>query len=252
MLAELQEIFWWEAAIAAQTSHGLGDPRRPGSLGGVPGIPVRRHCAAGEQRQRTRDEALSVEPQQQSLRGNTRGRTAAILASFTSTCSRHEVDPQPYLTQLLVSLPTLCIDDLATDRWKAAQGTRPPPQQANIRNLDPACGSRSGHGSPLAWPRVAASLYAIESCRRLNIRVRDYLTRFLAGLDGTRLQRVPISRQWPKHGSENLSPPPAHRQPSNWLGAYIQMVLWARVRSGKGHMIAKQRVCFFGNFRMTT
>jgi len=29
-----------------------------------------------------------------------RGRTAAILASLTSTCRRHEVDPQLYLTQL--------------------------------------------------------------------------------------------------------------------------------------------------------
>ena len=33
--------------------------------------------------------------------GNPRGgRTAAILASFTSTCRRHEVDPQLYI-QLL-------------------------------------------------------------------------------------------------------------------------------------------------------
>ena len=40
--------------------------------------------------------------------GNPRGgRTAAILASLTSTCRRHEVDPQGYLTQLLVNLPGL-------------------------------------------------------------------------------------------------------------------------------------------------
>ena len=38
--------------------------------------------------------------------GNPRGgRTAAILASLTSTCRRHEIDPQLYLTQLLVNLP---------------------------------------------------------------------------------------------------------------------------------------------------
>jgi transposase len=38
--------------------------------------------------------------------GNPRGgRTAAILASFTGTCRRHEVDPQLYLTQLLMNLP---------------------------------------------------------------------------------------------------------------------------------------------------
>jgi transposase len=40
--------------------------------------------------------------------GNSRGgRTAAILASLTSTCRRHEVDPQLYLTQLLINLPAV-------------------------------------------------------------------------------------------------------------------------------------------------
>jgi transposase len=38
--------------------------------------------------------------------GNERGgRTGAILASLTSTCRRHEIDPQLYLTQLLMNLP---------------------------------------------------------------------------------------------------------------------------------------------------
>ena len=40
--------------------------------------------------------------------GNARGGwTAAILASLTSTCRRHEIDPQLYLTQLLINLPAL-------------------------------------------------------------------------------------------------------------------------------------------------
>jgi len=60
--------------------------------------------------------------------GNERGgRTAAILASLTSTCRRHEVDPQLYLTQLLVNLPSASISDLPAwlpDRWKAAHKTR--------------------------------------------------------------------------------------------------------------------------------
>jgi transposase len=60
--------------------------------------------------------------------GNVRGgRTAAILASLTSTCLRHDLDPQLYLTQLLVNLPALRISDLPAwlpDRWKAAQKTR--------------------------------------------------------------------------------------------------------------------------------
>ena len=48
--------------------------------------------------------------------GNERGgRTAAILSSITSTCRRHEIDPQLYLTQLLANLPATPISQL--DRW---------------------------------------------------------------------------------------------------------------------------------------
>ena len=46
--------------------------------------------------------------------GNTRGgRTAAVLASLTSTCRRHDIDPQLYLTQLLVNLPVTTDGDLS-------------------------------------------------------------------------------------------------------------------------------------------
>jgi transposase len=50
-----------------------------------------------------------------------RGRTAAILASLTSTCRRHEVDPQIYLTQLLMNLPQTKMSELSDwlpDQWK--------------------------------------------------------------------------------------------------------------------------------------
>jgi transposase len=60
--------------------------------------------------------------------GNARGgRTAAILASLTSTCRRHDVDPQRYLTQLLINLPTLPISQLSQwlpDQWKINHSAR--------------------------------------------------------------------------------------------------------------------------------
>lgn len=60
--------------------------------------------------------------------GNPRGgRTAAILASLTSTCRRHAVDPQLYFTQVLVNLPSWPARDLDAwlpDRWKQGQAAR--------------------------------------------------------------------------------------------------------------------------------
>jgi transposase len=60
--------------------------------------------------------------------GNVRGgRTAAILASLTSTCRRHDIDPQLYLTQLLVNLPVTPDAELSAwlpNRWKLDQKTR--------------------------------------------------------------------------------------------------------------------------------
>ena len=60
--------------------------------------------------------------------GNPRGgRTAAILASLTSTCRRHDVDPQLYLTQLLANLPQIRKTELANwlpDQWKIHQAER--------------------------------------------------------------------------------------------------------------------------------
>jgi transposase len=60
--------------------------------------------------------------------GNQRGgRTAAILASLTSTCRRHDVDPQLYLTQLLMNLPTWPHRDLDAwlpDQWKLRHAAR--------------------------------------------------------------------------------------------------------------------------------
>ena len=60
--------------------------------------------------------------------GNARGgRTAAIRASLTSTCRRHDIDPQIYFTQLLTNLPLTSDGDLSAwlpDRWKLDQKAR--------------------------------------------------------------------------------------------------------------------------------
>jgi transposase len=60
--------------------------------------------------------------------GNPRGgRTSAILASLTSTCRRHDIDPQLYLTQLLVNLPATKVSELPAwlpDQWKLLQAAR--------------------------------------------------------------------------------------------------------------------------------
>jgi transposase len=62
--------------------------------------------------------------------GNPRGgRTAAILSSLTSTCRRHGIDPQLYLTQLLVNLPQARMSELSAwlpDQWKLRQAAHQP------------------------------------------------------------------------------------------------------------------------------
>ena len=53
------------------------------------------------------------------------GRTAAVLASLTSTCRRNGVDVRRHLTQLLTDLPTTPIsqiDQRLSERWKTTIG----------------------------------------------------------------------------------------------------------------------------------
>ncbi len=70
--------------------------------------------------------------------GNQRGgQTAAILASLTSTCRRHDIDPQLYLTKLLMNLPQTKMSDLPTwlpDQWKLRQAA----QLASLERAIPA------------------------------------------------------------------------------------------------------------------
>jgi transposase len=56
------------------------------------------------------------------------GHTMAVLASFTSTCFRHKIDPQRYLTQLLFNLPVTPTAEL--DRWLPDQWLRLNPANA--------------------------------------------------------------------------------------------------------------------------
>lgn len=45
-------------------------------------------------------------------------------------------------------------------------------------------------GSPQAGPKVAAILSVVESCRRLNLPVREYLAAVLPGLADRPIQRL--------------------------------------------------------------
>jgi len=57
-------------------------------------------------------------------------------------------------------------------------------------------------GSPQAGPKVAAILSVVESCRRLKLPVRDYLTAILPGFGDLPIQRLPelVPAAWlPQH-----------------------------------------------------
>ena len=59
------------------------------------------------------------------------GHTAAVISSLTSTCQRHHVNPQVYLTQLLTNLldtPSSRLDEWLPDQWKKRN---PPPAPAD-------------------------------------------------------------------------------------------------------------------------
>jgi len=45
------------------------------------------------------------------------------LSSLTSTCRRHDIDPQRYLTQLLTNLPAMPISQL--EQWRPDRWVRP-------------------------------------------------------------------------------------------------------------------------------
>jgi hypothetical protein len=62
-------------------------------------------------------------------------------------------------------------------------------------------------GSPQAGPRVAAILSVVESCRRLEISIRDYLAAILPGLADLPIQRLPdlTPATWVAHAPGSLA-----------------------------------------------
>ena len=123
-----ERSFSLEGAVAAQASHGRGGELCSGPMGGLNvfcsdgAVPIDNNVSEREMKRvvLNRKNSLFV--------GNPRGgRTAAILASLTSTCRRHDVDPQLYLTQLLMNLPAARISELSAwlpDQWKQLQTAR--------------------------------------------------------------------------------------------------------------------------------
>lgn len=89
---------------------------------GDPDVPIHNNLAEQEMKRQALNRKNSL------FVGNERGgETAAILSSLTSSCRRHAVDPQLYLTQLLVNLPGTSeknLDDWLPDIWKTKQPPR--------------------------------------------------------------------------------------------------------------------------------
>ena len=59
---------------------------------------------------------------------DTGGRTAAILASFITTCKRLHIDPFAYLRDIFQRISAHLakrLDELLPDHWKAAQSATP-------------------------------------------------------------------------------------------------------------------------------
>jgi hypothetical protein len=93
-----------------------------------PEVPIHNNLAEQEMKRQALNRKNSLFP----LRrwGNERGgETSAVLSSLTSSCRRHGVDPQVYITQLLVNLPAIGEDrerlaEWLPDRWKQREAKR--------------------------------------------------------------------------------------------------------------------------------
>lgn len=108
---------WSELSVFAGMSTALSDPAAFGR------VPIDNNARELETKRvvLNRKDRLFV--------GNQRaGRTAAIRSRFASTCRRHTIDPQRYLTQLLVNLsgaPISQPEQWLPDRWNRRYPTPP-------------------------------------------------------------------------------------------------------------------------------
>ncbi len=87
-----------------------------------PEVPIHNNLAEQEMKRQALNRKNSL------FVGNEKGgETSAVLSSLTSSCRRHAVDPQIYLTQLLVNLPGTAAEELGAwlpDAWKTRQAER--------------------------------------------------------------------------------------------------------------------------------
>ena len=129
LLAQLRErlLMWKERLLpkhpmAEAINYALGQWTELNAFSSDGAVPIDNNVSEREMKRvvLNRKNSLFV--------GNPRGgRTAAILTSLTSTCRRHDVDPQLYLTQLLTNLPQLRLSQLPQwlpDQWKLQQAAR--------------------------------------------------------------------------------------------------------------------------------
>ncbi len=111
---------WDELSVFVGVGGGSPALRGPADFGAVP---IDNNASEREMKRTVLNRKNSL------FVGNERaGRTAAILSSLASTCRRHDIDPQRYLTQLLVGLPatpTSQLDRWLPHEWKRRDPPRP-------------------------------------------------------------------------------------------------------------------------------
>ncbi len=94
---------------------------RPGAPQRGPAVPIHNNLAEQQMKR------IALLRKNALFAGSPRGgETAAVLSTLTSTCQRHGINPQTYLTQLLANLPATPLsrlDEWLPDEWQKRQLT---------------------------------------------------------------------------------------------------------------------------------